>query len=320
MRVVRFCILLAAAGLLVTAVPGRCAPGKPSLKQALASLKVPPAWFNTATVQWDTDKPWKDARLEIRRLLGGTPAQVREGMKLTYLYKQKGDIGNGHEYPMYLFMGGEYAWALVEHEKWLPTQRGQGAGHAYLCLASCYAHFGEYRKALQVLTNALNDLPHPPWQIAGRSKTEDALGDLYAQMGDIEEAKKHYREAARLYPTSDQPYGHHLLPRYAARSQNKLDLLTMRGLRSAELRDGTYSAPSRGYAGVVNVTVTVRGGRIADIKVDHQEKIDLDAAEIIPKRIIAKQSLRVDAVTGATVTSEAIVDGTYEALKKAGLR
>jgi len=41
---------------------------------------------------------------------------------------------------------------------------------------------------------------------------------------------------------------------------------------------------------------------------------------IIPKRIIDKQSLQVDGVTGATVTKDAIVAGTLQALRQAGLK
>ncbi|MBE3134726.1 MAG: hypothetical protein IMZ55_14750, partial [Acidobacteria bacterium] len=74
---------------------------KPSLAQALAGLKVPPAWFTTTATRYDTGNPWKDARIEIRRLLGlGDQDSLRQAMKLTHIYRQKNDIGNGHEYPM----------------------------------------------------------------------------------------------------------------------------------------------------------------------------------------------------------------------------
>jgi uncharacterized protein with FMN-binding domain len=56
------------------------------------------------------------------------------------------------------------------------------------------------------------------------------------------------------------------------------------------------------------------------MQLKHKEKIELNATKIIPRQIIARQSLKVDAVTGATVTSQAIVDGTFDALKKAGLK
>jgi len=42
----------------------------------------------------------------------------------------------------------------------------------------------------------------------------------------------------------------------------------------------------------------VRNARIADVKLDHREKADLGARTILPERIIEKQSVEVDGVTG----------------------
>ncbi|MGE5610082.1 MAG: FMN-binding protein [Bacillota bacterium] len=294
---------------------------KPSLKEAMDQLKVPPEWMDATPVNWDTNRPWKDARLEIRRLLAIDEAHARQGVKLTWLYAQKGDIGDGHELPMYLFMSGNYAWAIREYPGYLQKIQEHGPTHAYLCYASCLAHFGEYAKALEQLDRAMKDLPPKPWAISSMANVHNAYGDLYVQMGQIDKAKQHYAEAIRLYPTSDQPYGRHLLHRYAAKVQTKLDLLTMQGLEMAKLRDGVYLGKSLGYGDTnMEVTVTIAGGKIADMQVKHQEKIELGATRIIPRQIIARQSLKVDAVTGATVTSQAIVDGTFEALKKAGLK
>jgi fumarate reductase flavoprotein subunit len=117
------------------------------------------------------------------------------------------------------------------------------------------------------------------------------------------------------------PYGRHLLKRQAAKVQSKIDVLDLQSLESATLRDGTYTVQGLGYAGdkPMNVTVTIQAGRIADIDVKHSEKIDLGATTILPDRIVAEQSLQVDAVTGATVTCDAIIDAVFRALKQAGL-
>jgi uncharacterized protein with FMN-binding domain len=175
---------------------------------------------------------------------------------------------------------------------------------------------------LAVLNQAMNDLPPPPWRINNQAKINEQLGDLYAKMGNVAKAKTHYAEALRLYPTSDQPYGRHLIPRQTAKIQNKLDLITLNDLRLASLKDGTYVGKSLGYADKkeMEIILTLQGGRINAIKVNHEEKIDLNATTLIPQRIIARQSLKVDAITGATVTSQAIVDGAFQALKKAGLK
>ena len=310
------------AAILQFAAAQLWAAPSPSLDQALAQLKVPPDWMATTPISWDVNQPWKDARLEIRRLLALDDTSVRQGVKLTWLYAQKGDIGDGHELPMYLFMSGNYAWAALEYPKHLKKVAGTGATHAYLCYASCLAHFGESTQALQVLNQAMNDLPAKPWRIANTANIHNHYGDLYAKTGDLAKAREHYAEAIRLYPTSDQPYGRHLLPRQAAKVKTKLDLLTMQSLATTRLRDGTYIGRALGYSDKkdLEIVVTIRAGKIANVTVKHEEKIDLNATTIIPQRIVGKQSLQVDGVTGATVTSQAIVDGAFQALKTAGLQ
>jgi uncharacterized protein with FMN-binding domain len=54
--------------------------------------------------------------------------------------------------------------------------------------------------------------------------------------------------------------------------------------------------------------------------VKHEEKIDLNATQIVPQRMVEKQSVQVDGITGATITSQAIVEGAFQALKQAGLQ
>jgi len=285
--------------------------------RALTGLKFPPDWLDEVAVDYDTKRPWKDARLEVRRLLSLN--RNREAIKLTVLYLQKRDIGDGHEYPMYLYMGGEYAWAVQEYRKRLQSQP-QGHTHEYLSLAACYRHFGAYAEALDLLDIALQRLPGLPWRIARKADIYDYLGDLCAEMGNVDQATQHYRKAIALYPTSNQPYGRHLLRRRAAKIQSKLDLMMLEVIESGELRNGTYTGKSLGYVGDLSVTVRIRKGKIIGVQLQHEEKIDQNATRIIPQRIIEKQSLKVDGITGATVTYDAIIDGALKALKKAGLK
>jgi len=306
------------AGVAAAAPPGKAATKKPSLTRALAALKVPPAWFAQTPVKWSTSRPWKEGRLEIRRLLAlGTQAGNRQAVKLSWLYRRKKDIGNGHEWPMYLFMGGQTAWATRAYEEFLQASPERNT-HAYLDLMSCYRHFGEYEKAKATAARAMKNLPPPPWRIASEANVHDGLGDLYAELGDKKSARLHYAKAAELYPKSKQPYGRHLLARRAAKVRAKIDLLDMGAIEPGRLADGKYAGRSLGYTGPLGVVVTVRQGRITDVVVQHKEKIHQNATRIIPQRIVAAQSLNVDAVTSATITSQAIVDATLQALKKAG--
>ena len=313
----------AEASVQETAISPASAPPaeRPTLADLLAKLQVPPPWLAGIQTQWDTAKPWKDARLEVRRLLGfGRVETHREALKITWVYLQKNDIGDGHEVPMYTFLGGEPVWSVRAHEEYLAKPHENSPTHAYLTLASLYTQFGEFEKAKATLDVAMKDIPGPPWQIMRQADVLDGLGDVYAAWGKLDEAKHCYAQSAVLYPTAKPPYGGHLLPRRAVRVQSKLDLLTFRSLESATLRDGQYQAQTVGYAGDMDVAVTIRQGKLADIRLKHEEKIDQNACVLIPQRIIAAQSLQVDGVSGATVTKEAIVDGVYQCLKKAGLK
>ena len=70
----------------------------------------------------------------------------------------------------------------------------------------------------------------------------------------------------------------------------------------------------------MTVEVTIKGGKITNIQLDHKEKIEQNATTIIPQRIIKAQSPKVDSITGATITCQAIMEGTFRALKKASTK
>lgn len=85
--------------------------------------------------------------------------------------------------------------------------------------------------------------------------------------------------------------------------------------------DGTYEGCANGMGGELTVSVTVEGGRIADVQIDgHDETpgISDPALEQIPAAIVAAQSTGVEAVAGATVTSEAIKSAVEAALSGEG--
>ena len=296
-------------------------PVRPKILDAqLAAYEIPPPWIKTTKINYDTNKPWKEGRLEIRRLLSlNTPDTHRQAMKLTWIYLQKNDMNDGHEYPMYTFMGGENLWAVKAANWYINKPDSNAPILAFLYLASIYTQYGEYDRALQTLTIALTKLPEGPTKIMRQADVHDAFGDVLAAKGDLQSAKKNYETAVRLYPTAKPKYGRHLLPRRAKKVQSKLDLLNYRPLKDAKLKDGQYREKALGYSGDINLVITVKGGRVTDIKTNHKEKIDQGACVTVPQNMIEKQTLKVDSVSGATVTKDAIVAGTYRALKKAGL-
>ena len=84
---------------------------------------------------------------------------------------------------------------------------------------------------------------------------------------------------------------------------------------------GTYSGTSKGFGGDVDVTVTVSEKSIDDIKIDgsHEtENIGSFAVDMLDDRILEAQTPNVDALTGATVTSNAVFRALNDALILAG--
>lgn len=299
------------------------ADSKTKLAHKLAQLQVPPAWLADVSSTWDVKvKPWKEGRIEIRRLLGtGDDASRREGIKLTWDYLNKEDIGDGHEYGMYLFLGKEPIWAIHVFREWVArTDHDYPPYFGLQALASLYTDNGLFEEAEKLLEKGLTLAPpKAEWLEMRQAEFHDALGDLYARWGQLDKAKSSYGEAVRLYPLGKPPYGGHLLPRRVKKVEDKLRLLSLASLEGASLKDGTYRETALGYSGDIKLTVKIEGGRIADITTQHQEKIDQNACVIIPKRFIEKQSLQVDGVSGATVSKDALVSGTLRALQQAGL-
>ena len=84
---------------------------------------------------------------------------------------------------------------------------------------------------------------------------------------------------------------------------------------------GTYTETATGFGGEVTVTATVSENRIEDVQItgDHEtENIGTFAVDMLGERILAAQSPNVDALTGATVTSNAILGALKKALTAAG--
>lgn len=86
----------------------------------------------------------------------------------------------------------------------------------------------------------------------------------------------------------------------------------------AKIADGAYAGSCFGYLGPNRVTVTVKDHRIADVSVQSRDDRPMTSLQAIPKAIVSKQGIRgVDAVTGATITSQAIMAAAGAALKDA---
>lgn len=86
-------------------------------------------------------------------------------------------------------------------------------------------------------------------------------------------------------------------------------------------KDGTFRGESDGYEDKIIVDVTLKADKIVTVKVVSQaESRAKTSMKVIPKRIIEAQKVRVDAVTGATISSKAIMRAVEKALGKASVK
>lgn len=84
--------------------------------------------------------------------------------------------------------------------------------------------------------------------------------------------------------------------------------------------DGIYTETAKGKKGNFEVTVIIQDGNIASVTVGDNEEIpDKGGVAIaqLPDEIVSAQSYEVDAITGATVTSNGIKDAVARCLEQA---
>ncbi len=88
-----------------------------------------------------------------------------------------------------------------------------------------------------------------------------------------------------------------------------------------EYKEGTYTGKAEGHNGEIVVEVEFSKDEIKNITVKESsetEHLSDLVYELMPKEIVEEQSLNVDTVTGATVTSSAYKNAIKDAVKQAG--
>lgn len=92
------------------------------------------------------------------------------------------------------------------------------------------------------------------------------------------------------------------------------------GTTKGQYKDGTYTGEGVGFRPGMQVSVTVKNGNISNIEItsnnDTSGYFD-QASSVIPSEIIKAQSTSVDAVSGATRSSNGIMSAVENALKNA---
>lgn len=87
------------------------------------------------------------------------------------------------------------------------------------------------------------------------------------------------------------------------------------------MADGSYTGTANGLDGPVVVEITVKDNAITDIKVVEDNEtagVGAKALELIPPMVVETQSLAIDSISGATISSAAVKMAIADAITKAG--
>jgi uncharacterized protein with FMN-binding domain len=172
-------------------------------------------------------------------------------------------------------------------------------------VARLWGEMGEFDKGIRIALQTASSTPDVGYL---------AAGDLCRVAGRFKEALQHYQKVVAT------PSGGRDLKQAKERAQASIDAIKyVELLDLKKVPDGAYRDSSVGYSGQVGVEVTVSGGKIAGVKVtQHTEKQYYSSIKDTCAQILVKQGAKgVDATSGATITSEAILNATVKAIGKA---
>jgi len=225
----------------------------------------------------------------------------------------------------------DYPRAAYWNERVL-SSGGRPTLHGVVGLAECYFHLGNTAMASTLLKKyGLDRQPSLPgiklWAELGQPtlamKLATALTRMspdsgYLAAGNLHRLAGRHDQAIASYDKAlavQNPRGHGKLNRTRAQECGYAVRLC-RTLEVSKVADGTHAGMSMSYRGPLHVEVKVADGKITDVRVTrHKDDIFFTSITKMPKLIVDKQSVeKLDAVSGATVTCEAIVNAATKAL------
>ena len=96
------------------------------------------------------------------------------------------------------------------------------------------------------------------------------------------------------------------------------DSIIIKDVNLEKVKDGTYNGEYKSFPVKVVLSVKVKNHQITEIKIKKHNEGKGETAEAIIEDVIQAQSLEVDAISGATLSSKCILKAIENALKNEG--
>lgn len=325
------------------------------LKTIEQSGSVDPEWWDSVPLNypkslelnWPQPKkgsPWntnKNIGQYVWSVINENPGRWRGGAKfMMHVYtvnennddaREKAISSLGHIFADLLgdYARGAYWWQKVKKKNFQHV----------LGLANCYWQLGSKELAEKALGRISSDTSRygsaiKLWSDLGnlkkavqlaKSSASKSRGDgVYLALGNAYRREKQYKQAISYFdkvlaiPLKNPK--DEILKRNHSRAKSAIEMIkTFEQLDLKRIPDGRYQGNCLSYAGDLRVEVVIKDQAITALKVlQHKDKQFFSALQDTPRRIIARQSLQgVDTTTGATITSEAIINAAARALATA---
>ena len=311
-----------------------------------------PEWWDSVQVNYPTtldlnweepSGPWdasKNVGQFIWERINSNPRRWREGVKFVHLLLNRNKnsaLATQHAMDGLVGMYHNLLQDWPRAAFWLQQigRRRALNSRERVLLANCYWRMGSRVMAVDTISNLRIDTTGGRliqlWADMGDLRTALNLAELTAQTSAAADAYLAAGNACRQYGHYPQALGYYRNALAVAQGNEHRELAVKRARANIEaivlfesldlsrVPDGTYEDQSIAYNGQVRVAVTVSGGRIESVKIlKHNEKQFHSAFTETTEQIIAEQGVaRIDATTGATVTSSAVVNASAKALSKA---
>ncbi|MCS1412065.1 MAG: hypothetical protein M2R45_05268 [Verrucomicrobia subdivision 3 bacterium] len=316
--------------------------------------RTPPRWFrettldfpNTLDLSWPDTKPptWNYTRhVEhyIWDIINSNHVRYRSGVRFMHhllqvnrdspgtLAKIMNELGR-----MYFEFFDDYARAAFWWQNAKVTENERYArSDSPARLAECYWRLGNRSMAEKLLQQLpltcgiiklWGDLQATDRAI---SLAQEAItqgleaSEVYLLAGDALRTAKRYDEAIAYYEKALKLEGSgankEQIERNQRRASGAIELIQLFDkLNFADLTDGQYEDKSYGYAGNIHLKTHVRNGMLNEIKITSlSDKQYYHAVDATIKKILRQQTVKgIDAISGATVTSEAVIRATAKAM------
>ncbi|MEL6106430.1 MAG: FMN-binding protein [Planctomycetota bacterium] len=313
-----------------------------------SSGKTPPDWFEstklnypkTLDLAWPLKAPpggWntrKNVGQFIWSVVNENPPRWRSGVKLVHhlvslhqgepalLSRDMNQLGK-----MYFELLQDYERAAYWYQRGEPTMGTPNGVH----LAECYWRLGNREMALDLMRGKslnvaaiklLGDMGEIEWSLRltkafakSRASYQANIlaGDALRQAGRLDEAIAAYQKVVDADTYRNAEYK----ARFVGRARESIE--TIRLFDQADVTkvaDGIHRGYSTGYNGQLDVEARVQGGRLQSVEITkHKEKQFYSALTDTPAQLVEQQGVEnIDATSGATITSQAIVNATARAL------